>query len=96
MIPIAQMKPENRAPPRMSAMPPSGAGFGKASEIVSVKPFRKNSMPSVVMNDGTPVATVMMPFRRPTKPAPSRAITTATGRGSPASVQKYMRNGVIA
>ena len=48
---IAQMKPENRAPPRMSAMPPSGAGFGKASEIVSVKPFRKNNMPNVVMND---------------------------------------------
>ena len=36
-------------------MPPSGAVFGKPSEIVSVKPFRKNSMPSVVMNDGTPV-----------------------------------------
>ena len=92
----AQMNPENRAPPRMSEMPSVGAGFGKPSEIVSVKPFRKNNMPSVVMNDGTPEMTVMRPFTRPTTPAPSRASTTATGSGSPASVPKYMRNGVIA
>ena len=66
VITTAQMKPENRAPPSTSVIPPSGAGFGKPSEIVSVNPLRKNSIPSVVMNDGTPVVTVRIPLTAPT------------------------------
>ena len=66
------MKPEKRAPPSTSVIPPSGAGFGKPSEIVSVNPLRKNSIPSVVMNDGTPVVTVRIPLIAPTTAAPQQ------------------------
>ena len=96
VITTAQMNPENRAPPRMSAKPPSGAGFGKPSEIVSVNPLRKNSIPSVVMNDGTPVVTVRIPLMRPDeRRRRAGRSTTASGSGSPHSVPNHITNGVI-
>ncbi len=51
-------------------------------------------MPSVVMNDGTPVVTVMVPLTRPTPAAPARANTIASGSGQPHSVACHMSNGV--
>ena len=89
------MNPENRAPPRKSANPPSGAAFGKPSEIVSVNPLRKNTIPNVVMNDGTPVVTVRIPLIAPTSAAPSSPKMTASGSGNPHSVPNHITNGVI-
>ena len=52
-----------------------------------MKPWRKNSVPSVVMNDGMPVAIVMTPLTSPTTPTPRRAQSTmAIGSGHPHSV----------
>ena len=50
-------------------------------------------MPSVVMNDGTPVVTVITPLMRPTRAAPARPNTIASGSGQPQSVAFHMSKG---
>ena len=70
--------------------------MGNASEIVSVTPLRKNSIPIVVMNDGTPVMIVIAPLASPTSEATKTAKTRATGNGNPQSCAETMTKGAKA
>ena len=70
--------------------------MGNASEIDSVTPLRKNSIPIVVMNDGTPVMIVIAPLASPTSEATLTAKTRATGNGNPQSCAETMTKGAKA
>ena len=94
--PTAHQKPEKSAPPIQSANPPRRGVLGNASEIVSVTPLRKNSIPSVVMNDGTPVTNVITPLVSPTSEATKTAKTRATGNGNPQPCAESMTKGAKA
>ncbi len=78
-----------------TAAPSVGARFGKPSEMLSVNPLTISSMPSVTMKEGIPNVIVIAPLTSPTTPAPASASTTPIGIGSPASIAKYSRNGVM-
>ena len=68
-----------------NASPPGGV-TGVPREIVSVKPFTRNSVPSVVTNDGTRSTTVTTPFTTPTRPAASSPSSSARTTGMPGFV----------
>jgi hypothetical protein len=53
-------------------------------EIVSVTPFTRNRVPSVVTNDGTCNSTVTRPFASPIAPLAARATSSAGSSGRPA------------
>ena len=62
----------------------SGDSTGVPWEIVSVMPFSRKLVPSVVMNDGTSNATVTKPLNNPTSALTSRATPTERISGRPA------------
>ena len=48
-----------------------------------MRPSRTNPVPSVVMNDGTPIVTVKNPFTQPTTSPSSSAKRIASSPGKP-------------
>ena len=62
---------------------PPGVSTGNAPEMISVSPFRRKIIPSVVMNDGTPTTTVISPFASPTSEPESSPAITASQIGRP-------------
>lgn len=69
---------------------------GVPRERVSVKPFTKNSVPSVVTKEGMRRYTVTAPLITPTTPAASTPASRASHTGAPASLAKCMMNGANA
>ena len=51
--------------------------------MMSVNPFRRKIIPSVVMNEGTPTKTVTTPFTTPTSEPESNPTITASQIGRP-------------
>ena len=51
--------------------------------MISVNPFRRKIIPSVVMNEGTPTPTVTTPFTSPTSEPESNPTITASQIGRP-------------
>ena len=74
----------------------SGGETGVPREIVSVRPFTKNNVPSVVTKEGMRRYTVTAPLIRPTRPAAITPIMIASHAGTPASMAKYMMKGANA
>ncbi len=65
---------------------PPGVSTGNAPEMMRVIPFSTKIIPSVVMNEGTPTPTVMIPLTSPTSEPESRPTITASQIGRPQSV----------
>ena len=51
--------------------------------MISVNPFKRKIIPSVVMNEGTPTPTVITPLTSPTSEPESRPTITASQIGRP-------------
>ena len=85
--PSAQYTVEYGEPPkkRKNVSPP-GVSTGNPSEMFSVIPFSRKIIPSVVMNEGTPTSTVIIPLTSPTSAPDSSPTTTASTIGRSQSV----------
>ena len=85
--PSAQYSVEYGEPPkkRKNVSPP-GVSTGKAPEMFRVIPLSTKIMPSVVMNEGTPTPTVMIPLTSPTAEPERSPTITASQIGRPQSV----------
>ena len=75
---------------------PPGVLAGKPREIVRVTPVIRNSMPSVVMNDGTLSPIVISPIASPISAQTASAATIAATTGSPIDCARSMMNGASA
>ncbi len=73
-----------------------GVATGVPREIVSVMPLMRNSVPSVVTNEGSRRYTVTAPLTKPMTAAQIRPATTASHIGAPASLAKTIMNGANA
>ncbi len=75
---------------------PPGVLAGKPREIVSVTPVIRNSIPKVVMKDGTLSLMVMSPIAQPISAHTASAASIAGITGSPASLARSITNGASA
>ena len=66
-------------------------------DIVSVSPFTRKSVPSVVTKDGTRSSSVTQPLTQPDTPQRQPRLATGPAQtGAPAAAAKYMTNGASA
>ncbi len=73
-----------------------GGVTGVPFDIVSVSPFTRNNVPSVVTKDGTRSSSVTTPLMQPITPAAITPSRSAGNAGTPAWVAKYITNGAKA
>ncbi len=85
-----------QAPMNAAKSLPSGVDTGVPREMVNVRPLMKNSVPSVVTNEGIRRYTVTAPLINPTTPAATTPAISAIHVGAPASCAKCMMNGANA
>jgi CoA-transferase family III len=76
------------------AAPYAGMVLGElGAEVIKVSPAIRNSIPSVVLNDGTLSPVVISPIASPINAHAASATTMAATTGSPAACAYPMMNG---